>query len=74
VDGCEPRPTQLPALREIDTVPQLSSRMLGPARFERRVFQFLVKGREALGIKTVLAAKNLLIDGGLVLRDGDVPD
>lgn len=66
----EPRPTRRPALREIDTVPQLSSLMLGPARFERRVFQFLVNGREALGIKTVLAATNLLIDGGLVLRDG----
>ncbi|MGC2195413.1 MAG: hypothetical protein WA628_12120 [Terriglobales bacterium] len=65
-----PRPTRSPALREIDTMPQLSALMTGPALFERRVFQVLVKGRQALGIKTVLAAKNMLIDGGLVLRDG----
>jgi len=65
-----PRPTRSPALREIDTMPQLSALMTGPAIFERRVFQCLVKGRQALGIKAVLAAQNMLIDGGLVLHDG----
>ena len=43
VDGeanLEPRPTQRPALSEIDTVPQLSSLRIAPARFERRVFQY----------------------------------
>jgi len=64
-----PRVPRTGSLTELATPRALRVHTL-PGRFEHRVFRYLVEQRQALGIERVFEAKNLLVDGTIVLADG----